>query len=143
MASELCGDISFNVLLRAGSAMKSPVYSDPVCSWKTSKNGGCSERCALTALTVRRFFLISRLNKPRSASPHRAGTPAPSSLGGSLLNLLQFINTFIVFEASKLSAVFCVVLQVSSLLTVFLYIVLYSVSCYSSLVAFSATGLLG
>lgn len=65
------------------------------------------------------IFLISRLNKPRFASPHRAGAPAPSSPGGFLLNLLQFIETFVVFESPKLDAVFCVVLQVSSLRTLF------------------------
>lgn len=59
-------------------------------------------------------FLISGLNKPRSAFPHRSGALAPSSLGGFLLNLLQFINTFIVFEGPKLDAVFYVVLRVSS-----------------------------
>lgn len=55
LASELCGDIESNLLLRAGSTMKSPVFSDPVC-WKISKNGGYSERWALTALTVKRIF---------------------------------------------------------------------------------------
>lgn len=65
-------------------------------------------------------FSISGQNKPRSSSPHRAGAPTPSSLGGFLLNLLQFINIFIVFEDPKLDALFCVVLKLSGLLTVFL-----------------------
>lgn len=41
-----------------------------------------------------------------SASPHKASAPAPRQLAGPSLNLLQFINIFLLLRCLKLDTIF-------------------------------------
>lgn len=61
-------------------------------------------------------FLMSRLSKPRSAFPHRAGASAPSSLGGFLLNLLQLLILFVYLKTQNGCCVLCGLTSVKSVL---------------------------